>query len=159
MTFQEHTVMWWLWDRIVDSSLKTQMPSPLRYLLIPWARSFLPSNSPAPSFLWMSDALGKMSESKRSSNPPPTICLYISIPDPKYKFLLSKAPQKDHRIPTLSILPSLFACSTILQATFSKPRSPCWVATSKCWWSVWPPSWLRAQNLLNQRLCDGSTNN
>lgn len=49
----------------------------------------------APSFLWMRvDALRRCLSLKQSSNPPSTICLYISIPDPKYKLLLRKAPQK-----------------------------------------------------------------
>ena len=55
---------------------------------------------------------------KQSSNSPSTICLYISIHDPKYKLLLSRAPQKDHRIPTLSIFRRLITQSTVSQQPF-----------------------------------------
>ena len=84
------------------------MPAPLRPVLKLLKQDLNPtsnSNYPALSFLWMrADALRRCLSLKKSSNPPPTTHLYISVPDPKYKLPLRKAPQKDHRIPTLSIL-------------------------------------------------------
>lgn len=105
------------------------MPAALRPVLKPLDQDLNPtpnSNYPAPSFLWMrADALKKMPQPLKELNPPSTTRLYISVPDPKYTFPLSKAPQKDHRIPTLSILQSFFTHSTMSRAAFPKPSSPC----------------------------------
>ena len=88
---------------------------------------------------------------KNNSNPPSNICLYISIYDPKYKFLLRQISSEE---------PQDFTCPSSTDSSHGQPfhNSLFNVILLSDEWSVWLPSWLRAQNFLHQKLHDGSTN-
>ena len=140
---------WGLWPYItvlkfrdikwLSKSTQWWMPAPSQILL------------PLVFCRWDLDALEKKTQPKKTSNSPSTICLYISLSDPRYKFLLRQSSSEE---------PQDFTCPS---STDSSHGQPCHsslfnVILLSDDWSVWLPSWLRAQNFLQQKLHDGSTN-
>lgn len=154
MTFQEpHNDKEWIWDRTVVASLRTQMPAPLTPVLNPWTRSsaLQHSNSPPPSFLWMRADAWAQKEFKSSFL---HLSLYFSSWS-KIHVSSEKSPSERPQ-DSNSVHPPKFL-HTLNHVTSSLPKAQFTLLSDQ--WSVWPTSWLRAQNLLNQRPQYGPTKN
>lgn len=132
------------------------MPAALRPVLKPLDQDLNPtpnSNYPAPSFLWMrADALKKMPQpSKELKSSFYHSSLYFS----SWSKIHVSSEQSPSERPqdSNSVHPPKFL-HTLNHLTSSLPKAQFTLLSVQ--WSVWPTSWLRAQNLPNQSPHDGS---
>ena len=115
----DHTLQWKVLKfreiKWLSKSTQWWMPAPSQILL------------PLVFCRWGLEALEKKTQPKKNSNPPSIICLYISISDPRYKFLLRQSPSERPQDSNSVHPPQILHMDNHVTTAFS--MSFCWVTS------------------------------